>query len=193
MEPSGYLQPARLEGQQQSKDDSSHMQGNPAGKISYADKTSTPSSSSTVDLKKEKEKARARHTTHISMPVSIFKASDYYGIMDESCKFTIVGRFLRPRPQINRIRSRFKEIVPLKELVRIGFMITIMFLLTYLMRMIVKQFGFGGSLKLMVCECDCKNGLQISSQRKTFMWLLCGFSCLVCHSICMIDIMLNNF
>lgn len=40
--------------------------------------------------------------------------------MDESCKYTIVGRFLRPRPQIDRIRSRFKEIISLKGSVRIG-------------------------------------------------------------------------
>lgn len=96
------------------------MQGNPSGKLSYADKISSPPSPSPVDIKQEKEKVKARHTTHNGMPYVIFKASDYYGIMDESCKFTIVGRFLRPRPQIDGIMSRFKEIVPLKGSVRIG-------------------------------------------------------------------------
>ncbi|OIT39210.1 hypothetical protein A4A49_61029, partial [Nicotiana attenuata] len=114
------LQPARLEGHQQAKEDPSHVQGTIPGKTSYADKTSASSSSSTADLKLEKEKVKARHTTHNGMPAIIFKASDYYGIMADSCKFTIVGRFLRPPPQIDRIRSRLKEIVPLKGSVRIG-------------------------------------------------------------------------
>lgn len=78
-----------------------------------------PSSSSPILTHQEKEKVIARHTTHNGMPAVIFRASDYYGIMADSCKFTIVGRFLRPRPQIDRIKSRFKEIISLKGSVRI--------------------------------------------------------------------------
>lgn len=96
------------------------MQGTILGNTSYTDKISVSSNPSTVDLKLEKEKVKARHTTHNGIPTVIFKASDYYGIMAESCRFTIVGRFLRPRPQINIIRSRFKEIVLLTVSVRIG-------------------------------------------------------------------------
>ncbi|OIT32401.1 hypothetical protein A4A49_08259 [Nicotiana attenuata] len=48
------------------------------------------------------------------MATVIFKAKDYYGIMAEECKLTIVGRFLKPRPQIERIRSSFRELFSIK-------------------------------------------------------------------------------
>ncbi|OIT04497.1 hypothetical protein A4A49_17550 [Nicotiana attenuata] len=54
------------------------------------------------------------------MPAVIFKAKDYYGIMAEECKRTIVGRFLKPRPQIDRIRSSFREQFSMKGSVKIG-------------------------------------------------------------------------
>ncbi|XP_009614260.1 uncharacterized protein [Nicotiana tomentosiformis] len=55
------------------------------------------------------------------MPAVIFKASDYYGIMAEECRLTIVGKFLRTRPQIERIRSKFAEKVIVKGNVKIGY------------------------------------------------------------------------
>lgn len=48
------------------------------------------------------------------MPSVIFKASDYYGIMAAECRLTIVGRFLKSVPQIDRIRSAWKELITLK-------------------------------------------------------------------------------
>ncbi|KAG5580583.1 hypothetical protein H5410_051210 [Solanum commersonii] len=40
--------------------------------------------------------------------------------MAEECKLTIVGRFLKPRPQIEKIRSVFKELFPIKGSAKIG-------------------------------------------------------------------------
>ncbi|KAM3337880.1 hypothetical protein P3S68_032205 [Capsicum galapagoense] len=54
------------------------------------------------------------------MPAVIFKSKDYYGIMAEECKYTIVGRFLKLRPQIDRIRSKFNESVTIKCSCKIG-------------------------------------------------------------------------
>lgn len=54
------------------------------------------------------------------MLMVMFKATDYCGIMAEECNFTIVGRFLRPRPQIDRIRSKFKETISVKGSTKIG-------------------------------------------------------------------------
>ncbi|XP_009610625.1 uncharacterized protein [Nicotiana tomentosiformis] len=54
------------------------------------------------------------------MPAVLFKASDYYGIMADECRLTIVGKFLKPRPQIDRIRSKFKELIFIKGSVKIG-------------------------------------------------------------------------
>ncbi|KAM3199810.1 hypothetical protein P3L10_032170 [Capsicum annuum] len=54
------------------------------------------------------------------MPAVIFKSKDYYGIMAEECKYNIVGRFLKLRPQIDSIRSKFKESVTIKCSCKIG-------------------------------------------------------------------------
>lgn len=54
------------------------------------------------------------------MPTVIFKAKYYYGIMVEECKYILVGRFLKPRPQIDRIRSKFNEMVKIKGSVKMG-------------------------------------------------------------------------
>ncbi|OIT38954.1 hypothetical protein A4A49_25151 [Nicotiana attenuata] len=63
---------------------------------------------------------KARITTHNGMPAVIFKASDYYGVMAEECKYTIIGKFLRSRPNIERIRSVFAEKNLLKGDAKIG-------------------------------------------------------------------------
>lgn len=54
------------------------------------------------------------------MPAVIFKASDYYGVMAEECRLTIVGKFIRTRPQIEKNRSAFAEKIPVKGNVKIG-------------------------------------------------------------------------
>ncbi|KAH0676148.1 hypothetical protein KY285_023949 [Solanum tuberosum] len=40
--------------------------------------------------------------------------------MAQDCRRTIVGNFLKPRPQIDKIRSKFKELVALKGSVKFG-------------------------------------------------------------------------
>ncbi|XP_060170350.1 uncharacterized protein LOC132601267 [Lycium barbarum] len=62
----------------------------------------------------------ARRTTHNGQPALVFKASKYYGAMTSLCRRTIVGRFLKSRPQIDILISRFCETYPLKRTVNIG-------------------------------------------------------------------------
>lgn len=96
------------------------------GKFSYATKIittpkiSNSSSSSATSICHGRESVVAEQTTHNGMPTVIFKASDYYGIMAIECKLTIVGRFLKPRPQIDRLTSKFKELISVKGCVKIG-------------------------------------------------------------------------
>ncbi|KAM3360625.1 hypothetical protein P3S68_015479 [Capsicum galapagoense] len=40
--------------------------------------------------------------------------------MEDECKLMIVGKFLRSRPQIEKIRSKFVEKIPLKGTTKIG-------------------------------------------------------------------------
>lgn len=54
------------------------------------------------------------------MPAVIFKADDYYGIMADECRWTMVGKFTYGRPRIESIRSKFLEQIPLKGKVRIS-------------------------------------------------------------------------
>lgn len=63
---------------------------------------------------------KARVSTHNGIPAVIFKASDYYGVMAKECKYTIIGKFLRTRPNIERIRSIFAEKVSIKGEAKIG-------------------------------------------------------------------------
>lgn len=91
-----------------------------APKSTYANTITGIASPSTAHAHHPRESVIARHTTHNGMPAVIFKAKDYYGIMAEECKRTIVGRFLKPRPQIDRIRSSFREQFSMKGSVKIG-------------------------------------------------------------------------
>ncbi|XP_075090374.1 uncharacterized protein LOC142171541 [Nicotiana tabacum] len=89
-------------------------------KNSYASTVNGPQSSTVNAIRHEREAVVARRTTHNGMPAVIFKAQDYYGVMANECKFTIVGRFLKIRPQIEKIRSCFKERIPVKFNYKIG-------------------------------------------------------------------------
>lgn len=40
----------------------------------------------------------ARHTMHNGMLAIIFKGEDYYGVMADECKLTLVGKFTYGRP-----------------------------------------------------------------------------------------------
>lgn len=67
-----------------------------------------------LDLQQLKESVKAKHTTHNGVSDVMFRASDYYEIMDAECRLTIFGRFLKPRPQIDKIRSKFKKLITIK-------------------------------------------------------------------------------
>ncbi|OIT26457.1 PREDICTED: myb-like protein I [Nicotiana attenuata] len=86
----------------------------------YATTITTATPPPTTTICHPRESVIARHTTHNGMPAMIFKSKDYYGIMAEECRLTIVGRFLKPRPQIEKIRSTFRERFPVKGRAKIG-------------------------------------------------------------------------
>ncbi|PHU20923.1 hypothetical protein BC332_12074 [Capsicum chinense] len=86
----------------------------------YAHAICSSPKSAAIDVRQLKESVKATHTTHNGVPTVIFKASDYYGIMAPECRFTIVGRFLKPRPQIDIIRSKFKELITIRGSTKIG-------------------------------------------------------------------------
>jgi len=74
-------------------------------KPSYACTIPAPATNPThpsPSIRQEREKVQARHSVHDGMPVVIFKASEYYGVMADECRYTIVGRFSKTRPQIDK-------------------------------------------------------------------------------------------
>ncbi|KAH0670547.1 hypothetical protein KY290_025961 [Solanum tuberosum] len=83
-------------------------------KTSYATKVLTIATPATTNFKHPRELVIAKHATHNGVPTVIFKSKDYYGVMAEECKLTIVRRFLKPHFQIEKIRSVFKELFPIK-------------------------------------------------------------------------------
>ncbi|KAH0706060.1 hypothetical protein KY285_010590 [Solanum tuberosum] len=89
-------------------------------KTSYATKVLTGVTPATTNIKHPRESVTVKQATHNGVLVVIFKSKDYYGAMVEECKLRIVGRFLKPRPQIEKIRSVFKELFPIKGSAKIG-------------------------------------------------------------------------
>uniref|UniRef100_M1DGL7 Uncharacterized protein n=1 Tax=Solanum tuberosum TaxID=4113 RepID=M1DGL7_SOLTU len=68
------------------------------GRPTYAATVTTTNQSANAP-RHPKESVIARITTHNGIPAVIFKVKDYYGIMAEECRLTIVGRFLKVRPK----------------------------------------------------------------------------------------------
>ncbi|MCD7468408.1 hypothetical protein HAX54_006574 [Datura stramonium] len=71
-------------------------------KISYVNRLA--SSSIVIPTAQDRENVVARHTTNNGITMIIFKAKDYYGVMEHDCRKTIVSKFLKPRPQIDKVR-----------------------------------------------------------------------------------------
>ncbi|XP_060194776.1 uncharacterized protein LOC132623978 [Lycium barbarum] len=88
---------------------------------SYANTISLAPSSSTNPLRRGKETMKNKQITHTGVSAVIFKHTEYYGLTATECKFTLVGQFLRARPQIDSLRSSLKELIKLKGTATIGF------------------------------------------------------------------------
>lgn len=58
-------------------------------------------------------------TMHNGMHAFVFKSKEYYGIMADKCKYTVVGQIFKVRPQIDVIQAKFAEKIPLKTKVKI--------------------------------------------------------------------------
>ncbi|XP_059289250.1 J protein JJJ2-like [Lycium ferocissimum] len=63
---------------------------------------------------------KARVSTHNGVPAVIFKAKEFYGAMTHHCRLTLVGKFLKSRHTIEKIRSAFAEKISTKRTVNIG-------------------------------------------------------------------------
>lgn len=85
----------------------------------YAAALKAPAVSSPSSNRYENPEVKARYSTHNGMPAFIVKTSDYYGVMAEECRLTIMGKFLRTQPQIEKIRSKFAEKITVKGNVKI--------------------------------------------------------------------------
>ncbi|XP_019232594.1 PREDICTED: uncharacterized protein LOC109213268 [Nicotiana attenuata] len=120
MEPPDGANPARSAAQTKLQDAPIQPLDGNTGKISYATRVTMAPPTSASSTRRGCEAVTARKTTHNEIPAIIFKAKDYYGVMAEECRRTIVGRFIKIRPQIEKIRSRFAEKFTLKGSVKIG-------------------------------------------------------------------------
>ncbi|XP_009765415.1 uncharacterized protein [Nicotiana sylvestris] len=114
------LQPARLEENTTPEGEKIQIEEGILNNPNYATAVKTPTMESTSSNRHGNPDVKARYSTHNGMPAIIFKASYYYGVMAEECRLTIVGKFLRTRPQIEKIRSKFAEKITVKGNVKIG-------------------------------------------------------------------------
>lgn len=89
------------------------------GKQTFATAVTMANQTSKI-VRHPRESVIAKITSHNGIPTVIFNATDYYRIMADECKFTIVGRFLMRRPQIDQIWSSFKELFAIRGSVKIG-------------------------------------------------------------------------
>ncbi|KAK6777563.1 hypothetical protein RDI58_024281 [Solanum bulbocastanum] len=119
MEPPDGASPVEIQPQATLHNGASSSMGVTTGKQTFATTVSTANQTSKT-VRHPRESVFAKITTHNGIPAVIFKATDYYGIMADECKFTIVGSFLKTRPQIDRISSSFKELFAIRGSVKIG-------------------------------------------------------------------------
>ncbi|KAK4723877.1 hypothetical protein R3W88_026656 [Solanum pinnatisectum] len=119
MEPPDGVSPVGIQPQATLHNGASSSMGVTTGKQTFATTVSMANQTSKT-IRHPRESVIAKITTHNGIPAVIFKATDYYGIMADECKFTIVGRFLKTRPQIDRISSSFKELFAIRGSVKIG-------------------------------------------------------------------------
>lgn len=69
----------------------------------YASTITAPATNHThpsTTILQGREKVQARHSAHNGMPAVIFKASEYYGVIADECRYTIVCRFYKTRPEL---------------------------------------------------------------------------------------------
>nr|XP_009758915.1 PREDICTED: uncharacterized protein LOC104211540 isoform X1 [Nicotiana sylvestris] len=114
------LPPARLDHQKEPQAGILNLQQLNVAESSYATKLSSPKPQNKTSISYGCQDVKARITIHNGMPAVIFKAKDYYGVMAEECKLTVVGKFLRTRPKIEVIRAVFMENFSLKGTVKFG-------------------------------------------------------------------------
>ncbi|OIS98687.1 hypothetical protein A4A49_00379 [Nicotiana attenuata] len=119
MDPLDGAPPARLDGHNVPHQSTKQSMEAATNRATYAGTISVAKQAPESSKQQTRESVIATHTTHNGMSAVLFKAADYYGIMDEECRLTIVDRFLKPRPQIDRIRSKFKELITIKGNVKI--------------------------------------------------------------------------
>ncbi|OIT22387.1 hypothetical protein A4A49_35610 [Nicotiana attenuata] len=86
-------------------------------KPSFASSVQT-SLASTSDSKKQVE---IRHGTHLGKPAVFFSAEDYFVNLAEDCKWTIVGKFTKGRPNMEEMRKLFISQFHLKGPVKIAY------------------------------------------------------------------------
>ncbi|KAM3233445.1 hypothetical protein P3L10_018804 [Capsicum annuum] len=120
MEPSEGPPPTRKEGYLNPPEGTNTTKDGIAEKRTYANYVTTPSSSIATCFHRGREAVIARQSNHNKMPAVIFKSKDYYGIMAEECKYTIVEKILKPHSQIDRIRSKFKDTISIKGSCKVG-------------------------------------------------------------------------
>ncbi|XP_009758922.1 uncharacterized protein [Nicotiana sylvestris] len=98
------LPPARLDHQKEPQAGILNLQQLNVAESSYATKLSSPKPQNKTSISYGCQDVKARITIHNGMPAVIFKAKDYYGVMAEECKLTVVGKFLRTRPKIEVLK-----------------------------------------------------------------------------------------
>lgn len=86
----------------------------------------------------------------------------------EQCKRTIVGKFLKIRPQIEKIRSRFSEKFPLKGSVKIGVYDNYNVVLDFTNDEDCNTVWFRRVVEIEGLQMWLQNGLRIGSQMKIF-------------------------
>lgn len=143
-----------------------HEEGIPSTS-NYAVAQKSPTISSPCANRYGNPEVKARYSTHNGMPTVIFKASDYYGVMAEECRLTIVGKFLRTRPQLEKIRSKSAEKITVKGNAKIGVYDYHTVFLDFSNEDDSKSVWYRRSIEIEGQPMWWRNGHRISSRRRT--------------------------
>ncbi|XP_059281415.1 uncharacterized protein LOC132035126 [Lycium ferocissimum] len=89
-------------------------------KINYAMAIQNPAIPNPSHSQFGNPEVKARSTIHNGVPAVLFKAKDYYELMALEFKYMLVGKFIKTRPQLDKIRSKFAEKISIKGTCKIG-------------------------------------------------------------------------
>ncbi|KAJ8563642.1 hypothetical protein K7X08_032094 [Anisodus acutangulus] len=101
--------PTHLVEQSNKKDKANPLIENNQQTNNYVNAIQAPAIPSPSKNRHGNPNVKARNITHNGVPTVLSKAKDFYEVMEEECKYTLVGKFIKTRPQLEKIDQNLQR------------------------------------------------------------------------------------